>query len=101
MRHSAQDSHPHGTLGSAGVAGAGAVARVEGGTVTGAEVLAGLVAAGAVVGVVGGAATGAAGGGAGQEWDRRIPLSSILFQDSYLYSKGYSLLRRGREWSMS
>jgi hypothetical protein len=41
-----------------------------------------LVGAAGLVAAAGAAAAGAAGGGAGQERDRGIPLSSILFQDS-------------------
>jgi len=100
-----------GAVGGAGegaVEGAGAVV-VEGGAVEGVEALeaaAGadaLMEAGGLAAAAGaGAATaGAAGGGAGQERDNGIDLSTMLFQDSYLYVKGYSFLTWWREWSMS
>jgi len=40
----------------------------------------------------GAATAGAADGRAGQERDRGMELLSMLFQDSYLYVKGYSFL---------
>jgi hypothetical protein len=82
-----------GAEGLGAVVGAGAVV-VEGGAVEGVEALEGAAGAGA-------ATAGAAGGGAGQERDNGIDLSTMLFQDSYLYVKGYSFLTWWREWSMS